>query len=61
VAQSTGYEFIHALHGYINILWLGKIPQLLHVSAPNLAKKEGQKQVNACAGELKTSREVCGG
>jgi len=36
VAESIGDELIHTLDGHIYVLWLGKVRELLRVSAPNL-------------------------
>lgn len=39
VVEGVGDELIEALHGHVDVLWLGKIRELLGISAPNLNTK----------------------
>lgn len=36
VVEGIGDELIEALHGHVDVLWLGKVRELLGIPAPNL-------------------------
>lgn len=36
VVEGVGDELVEALHGHVDVLWLGKVRELLGIPAPNL-------------------------